>query len=191
MGFVAADEEILLLKDYQNALEIKARVLSTSTNFSGRSFTQWDEVEAFALKVDFPSHGLIVRASAEDVTNLNKGINDWEQLKKSFFHFRNLAGSAYIETDMRAHFNPSRMAVIREATVQLLTVLMKTCPECRTPGFEVKDVIRGLPCSWCAWPTNAPRACRYHCQKCGHEATEPVPGGKEFEDPQFCDRCNP
>ncbi|HZI01770.1 MAG TPA: DUF6671 family protein [Flavisolibacter sp.] len=191
MGFVAADEEVLLLKDYQNAWEIKARVLSTATNFSGSTCTHWEEVQAFAAKVDFPAHGLIIRASAEDATNLHKGINDWGQLEKSFTHFRNLAGSAYIETDMRAHFNPTRMGVIREATVQLLTVLMKTCPECRTPGFEVKDVIRGLPCSWCAWPTNAPRACRYHCQKCGHEATEPVPGGKEFEDPQFCDRCNP
>jgi hypothetical protein len=191
MGFIAANEEVLLLKDYQNAWEIKARVLSTATNFSGRTCTHWEEVQAFAAQVDFPAHGLIVRAGADDSIHIHKGITDWEQLEKSFTHFCSLNGSAYIETDMRAHFNPSRMAVIREVTVQLLTVLMKTCPECGTPGFEVKDIIRGLPCSWCAWPTNAPRACRYLCQQCGHEATEPVPGGKEFEDPQFCDRCNP
>jgi hypothetical protein len=56
MGFVAADEEVLLLKDYQNAWEIKARVLSTATNFFGRTCTQWEEVLAFAAKVNFPSH---------------------------------------------------------------------------------------------------------------------------------------
>ena len=191
MGFLAANEELWLLKDYQHDLEIKARVLSTKTNFSGQSFSEWKDVVSFALKVGFPSHALMVRASNTDMENIHKGISDWMQLERSFQYFRSHHKSAYVETDMRAHLNPTRMTVIRQAALELLNALLKTCPACEKPGFEVKDKIRGLPCGLCASPTNSIKSYHHFCQHCGYGEEAELPDGKTYEDPMFCDVCNP
>jgi hypothetical protein len=62
-----------------------------------------------------------------------------EDLKKSFHLMFDEFKSVYAETDMRAMHNPSRMAVIKNATKKLLDKINACCPQCNIPGFGVTD----------------------------------------------------
>ena len=189
--FVAGDDEILVLVDRANELEIVAREVSTATNFSAEDVDTEEDLLAFAEKAQFPSHALILRKSAKSSQGIYKGITDRESLLDTFRGLQRRYGGAYVETDMRAMHNPSRMKVIADATHRLVELLKSECPQCGTPGFTVTDVIRGLPCELCALPTKAPQAHVSTCAKCGYSAQEDYPNGKRTENPMYCEFCNP
>ena len=191
IGFVPANEEILLLKDFENGLEIKAKTVSTQTNYAGNEYFDWEPLLFFASQVSFPSHGLILRGAKDDYSEIHKGITSWDKLKESFFYFQQKAGKVYVETDMRAMYNPTRMKVIGEAAKKLLETLSTICPVCEGPGFAVRDVLKGLPCGKCEAPTKSAKAWVHHCQLCGHAEMAMYPNKKQKEDPMFCDQCNP
>lgn len=191
IGFIPANEEILLLKDFKNELEIKVKHLSTQTNFIGNEYYDWEAVLYFAVQAKFPSHGLLIRRSKDDFSDIHKGITGWDHLKNSFCHFQNKYGKAYIETDMRAMYNPTRMKVIGEAVQKLINTGHSSCPLCKAPGFDVQRVIKGLPCGQCNTPTQSPKAYVYRCEVCGHEEERSTLKKKQKEDPMFCDECNP
>ena len=189
--FLPANEEWLLLVDRKNNLEIHARHLSLETNFSGQEFSSLEELNAFASKVGFPSHGLILRKSKEELTGMHKGITDPQQLRTSAEQLLESQKSGYVETDMRAMFNPSRMQVIGETAQLLLQKLNSHCPSCQFPGFSVTSAEQGLPCSLCGTPSSAALAHLLVCSHCQHEAKVSFPHGKKTEDPQYCQVCNP
>ncbi len=189
--FLPANEEWLLLLDRKNGLEIHARHLSLETNFSGQEFSSLEELEAFACKVGFPSHGLILRRSKDNSNGILKGITDPDQLRTSAKNLLETQGSGYIETDMRAMFNPSRMKVIQETAELLLQKLNSLCPSCQLPGFAVTTSVPGLPCSLCGTPSSAALAHLLICSHCQHEEKVFFPQGKKTEDPQYCQVCNP
>jgi hypothetical protein len=189
--FLPANEEWLLLVDRKNKLEIHARHLSLETNFSGQEFHNLEELEAFASKVGFPSHGLILRKSKEELDGMLKGITDPQQLRTSAVHLLETEGSGYVETDMRAMFNPSRMQVVGETAQLLLQKLNSHCPSCQVPGFSVTSAEPGLPCSLCGTPGSAALAHLLVCSHCLHEEKVSFPNGKKTEDPQYCQVCNP
>jgi len=189
--FLPANEEWLLLIDRKHQLEIHARHLSTATNFSGKAFSSLEELEAFASKVGFPSHGLILRRSKDELEGLLKGITDPDQLRTAAIQLLETQGAGYIETDMRAMFNPSRMQVIGETAELLLQKLNSLCPSCQLPGFAVTAAEPGLPCSLCGTPSSAALAHLLVCSHCRHEEKVSFPHGKKTEDPQYCQVCNP
>ena len=189
--FLSANEEWLLLVDRKNKLEIHARHLSLETNFSGHEFQNLEELNAFASKVGFPSHGLILRKSKEELTGMLKGITDPEQLRIAAVQLLESQESGYVETDMRAMFNPSRMRVIGETAQLLLQKLNSFCPSCQFPGFSVTSAEPGLPCSLCGTPSSAALAHLLVCSHCQHEEKISFPHGKKTEDPQYCQVCNP
>lgn len=191
LGFVPANEELLVLSNLKTGWEIRAKVISTQTNFAGNDYTDWEDLLFFAATAGFPSHGLIVRAAKDDYTEIHKGIRDWDKLKASFQYFRKRSGHVYVETDMRAHLNPTRLKVIREAGEKLLSVIQNTCPVCEGPGFAVREVVKGLPCGQCNTPTQTAKAHVYFCQHCGHTEKNEFPEKKRKEDPMFCEDCNP
>ena len=45
---------------------------------------------------------------------------------------------------MQAMHNPSRMAVIKNATEHLLDKINSCCPQCDTPGFGITNAKTGL-----------------------------------------------
>jgi hypothetical protein len=192
IGFVAADEEILVLIDYENELEIKAKELSTETNFLGKQINSLEAAKAFAEQVLFPSHALIIRNAKDESVEIIKGINNWVSLEKNVSDFLLKYPQVYLETDMRAMHNPSRLKVIEKACLKLIDKIQQLCKNCGIPGFDVVDVIPGLPCSLCGCPTKSTIAYVYECQKCKHQEEEKkYPLGKTTEDPMNCDRCNP
>ncbi|MFN0279436.1 MAG: DUF6671 family protein [Pyrinomonadaceae bacterium] len=189
--FVHADDEMLLFIDKKNDLEIIARELSTDTNFNGNEIKTEKELEEFAKQVKFPTHGLIVRKAKEDFTEIVKGITGWEKLKTTFHQFIEKYGTAFVETDMRAMYNPSRMKVIEKATEKLIAKIRSCCPQCNTPGFGITDRKEGLPCGLCGFKTRSTLSYVYTCQRCCYPKEEMYPNKKTTEDPMYCDRCNP
>jgi hypothetical protein len=82
--FVSADDEFLIFIDKKNNLEIIARELSTETNFNGKELKSENELLDFAQSIGFPAHGLILRQSKDDISEIHKGISDPEILKTTF-----------------------------------------------------------------------------------------------------------
>ncbi len=191
MFFVHADDEFLIFIDKKNDLEIIAREISTETNFNGSEIKTEKELLQFANHAKFPSHGLIIRKTKEDYTDIVKGITNWSNLSEEFHRFIKQYGSAYIETDMRAMFNPTRMKVIEKVTLQLVKKINTFCPNCQTPGFGITSAKQGLPCELCNFATRSTLSFIYACQKCAHTKEEKYPHGKLKEDPIYCDICNP
>jgi predicted RNA-binding Zn-ribbon protein involved in translation (DUF1610 family) len=191
MPFVSGDDEIVLLLDTKNQLEIFAREVNTHTNFSGKEVTTVEELLEFAASVHFPSHALILRPSQNNHHSIFKGLQVREELLEKFQILMAEYGSCFAETDMRAHFNPTRMKVIEAATRKLIEKLQSACPKCGAPGFDVTSVNPGLPCELCGSPTRSSLSWIYTCQACGFTLEKFFPKGKETESATFCDICNP
>jgi hypothetical protein len=189
--FAHADDEFLLFFDKKNDIEISARELSLETNFNGSEIKTKKELQEFACNSNFPSHALILRKSKDDLEDIVKGITNEKQLNNTFDKLINNYGTAYIETDMRAMFNPSRMKVIEKATLKLVSKIKSLCPKCETPGFGIVDRKEGLPCYQCNFPTRSTLSFIYNCQKCNFKKEAEFPNGKQREDPMYCDICNP
>jgi hypothetical protein len=189
--FVNAGDELLVLIDKKNNLEIMVRELSTETNFNGQDIRYEDDLKEFANRAGFPSHGLILRKSREEKTDIIKDIRNLDDLLLSFEQLVTKHGQAYVETDMRAMNNPTRMGQIAKAAEKLLAKIQSSCPGCRMPGFGVTEAKKGLECRWCGNPTNSILSYLYVCQKCHFTHEEMYPNQKSNEDPAFCDHCNP
>ena len=186
-----ADDEILLFIDKKNDLEIVVRELSTRTNYNAREIKSEKELKEFADAAKFPSHGLIIRKDKENYNNIKKGIRDWQTLLNTYNHISKKDGIAFVETDMRAMYNPTRMEVIEAASRKLVNKIKSKCPNCHTPGYGITETKKGLPCELCLFPTSSILAYIYTCLKCRYQNEENNPNQKHFEDPVFCDRCNP
>ena len=191
MFFISADDEFLIFIDTKNNLEVIVRELSTATNFNGKQIQSQKELMAFAKDSGFPKHGLILRKSKNENTDIQKGITDVKILKKSFEQLYAKYNYVYAETDMRAMHNPTRMNVIEQATQKLVQKIKSTCPECQIPGFGITDAKNGLVCSLCGSPTNSTLSYIYVCQHCKFTKEEMYPNKKTTEDPTYCDYCNP
>lgn len=189
--FVSADEELLLLVDKKNLLEIGAREISLSTNFCGEEIQSELQLSAFAEKALFPSHALILRKDKATTAGMIKGITDWGSLALSFHELREKWGCVFVETDMRALYNPSRMAVIEQATLSLLDKVNTCCPHCSAPGYAVTHVKQGLPCGLCGHPTSAALSLVSTCPKCAFTSEKYYPANRMSEDPACCFNCNP
>ena len=191
IGFINADDEILMFVDKKNNLEIWVRELSLNTNFNGEEIKSVKQLIEFSENVKFPGHALIIRKSKSENIEITKGITDWITLKDLFLKLNCKYGSAYIETDMRAMYNPTRMQVIEEAAKKLSKKINSSCPSCQTPGFGITNAIPGLPCAQCRLPTRSTLSFEYKCKACSFSEEKKYPHNKTEEDPTYCDFCNP
>lgn len=189
--FLSADEELLVLIDRKNKIEVAVRELSTDTNFNASEVKTIKELDAFAKQVGFPEHAIILRPSKDVHTDSMKAITAVPEMRAHFKFLIDRYGHAYVETDMRAMHNPSRMKVIGKAAKKLAETLRKTCPNCEMPAFRVSELKRGLPCEQCGSPTRSVRCTVSVCQHCLHRVETEFPDGKTHEEPLWCDFCNP
>jgi hypothetical protein len=189
--FAQADDEVVMLLDAKNGFEIVAREISTNTNFNGQYVQNEEELFVFAKTAKFPSHGLILKSAEKNFSETVKGIINKEDLLKAYYHMAKTHQKVYVETDMRAMYNPTRMQVIASATSKLLDAIAVCCPQCKAPGFSVTQSIPGLACSWCNKPTQSTRMHVMGCIKCEYTALNEFPHQKTTEDPMYCDFCNP
>lgn len=189
--FVSADDEFLIFIDTVHQIEIILRELSTETNFDGRQIHNEKALLVFAEQAGFGSHGVILRKSKDSNLDIHKGITDLKKLIEVYTHLDSKYNSVYAETDMRAMYNPRRMAVIEKAAVQLVEKIKSCCPNCQMPGFEVTKAPKGLPCGLCGSPTNSTLSHISVCKHCQFSQEELYPHQKRTEDPTYCDYCNP
>ena len=152
----------------------------------------WQAVADFAKKVGFPEHHLVLRPDGQSDTRIYKNIADWTRLKTYFDSCvaQSASGSVFVELDLRAFANPSRMKYIEQAAADLLQRLQSTCPVCDAPGFWISERQPGLPCASCLLPTQNYRIEVWTCLRCEHrriaERTD-----RSVADPAHCDYCNP
>jgi hypothetical protein len=195
MFFIPADQEWLVLKDLKSDQYWAIHHISTNTNFDSIQPKNWDEVVGFLDKVQFPSHGIIAKVLDKVTSSIKliiKDIDKFSEIKDLFnTHQNQNEDSIILETDMRAHRNPTRMKVIAEAAEKLKLKLNSLCPSCYFPGFDVAEIEPGLPCAWCHTPTRLTFKSLYACQNCHHSIWQTFPNGITEADPGCCDHCNP
>jgi hypothetical protein len=134
----------------------------------------------------------VVRPEGEDDPRIRKGLANWAELQAAFAWALDQSESrcVFIENDLRAHANPTRMDNIRLAAENLARKLCSLCPACGTPGFWIVERLAGLPCEDCGAPTRETRAEIHGCLKCAHHITRERTD-RQFADPGRCDYCNP
>jgi ribosomal protein L37E len=192
--FAPIDHELLVFIDLEMGLEIVEEVVSMQTNYAQDKARASDDLTAFLTRAQFPAHALIVRPNSRwDSDLIFKGITTFEALSAVVARCAALSddGFAHIETDMRAHLNPSRQQVIQQAALQLARRLASLCPTCGTPGWGRVGVVRGLPCEWCGRDTHLVREEIYGCARCDYRDHRARSDGLQHASPADCAWCNP
>lgn len=191
MGMFPWNVEYLVWIDDVHALEVVGRAQGKAC-FAHLLTGDWAEAESFARHWSFPEHHLIVRPNHGDDPRIRKGIAQWADLESAFRRALCEAesGKTFLETDVRAHANPTRQNTIRAAAEDLAVRLNSACPACGAPGFWLVDRVPGLPCSDCGAPTRETQADILGCVKCPRRITRPRTDRSEA-DPGRCGYCNP
>lgn len=189
--YLPVDREIVLLIDAREDLEICGECLNSKTNFASMLIENLEQAEEFARRALFPSHFLVIRPDHDEHPDILKGINDWEWLREAVSRAlaKSSAGKAFLETDMRAHANPTRMQNIKKAAEDLVAKINQCCPQCRTPGFMAVESKKGLPCECCGLPTKEVASLIFACQKCCCREERAV--AVRLAPAARCDYCNP
>jgi hypothetical protein len=190
-GMFPWNYELVVLIDDTRSIEIIGYFTGKAQSTS-RPVSSWDELNALLSEAQFTTHQLVVRPDDEYHPECRKGIKDLESLREAFDWAINLSkkGNVFVENDLRAHTNPTRMANIVKATEDLSRKMNSVCLGCESPGFWVAERQRGLPCADCETPTTLPIANIWSCIKCGYKQREIV-ANQMKADPSKCNYCNP
>jgi len=190
--FISAGLELIVCVDDELGITVHEELLTEVTNAAHLDVRPDDPLDPWLARVGFPEHALIVQPR-DGQGRAVKGIADRSELRRQIRDAAGASGDgmARIETDLRADRNPTRMRAIGEVAERLGRRLAATCPSCASPGFGVEELIPGLPCGACAWPTDRTLAVRRSCPHCPYERDEPRPDGRTTADPGTCARCNP
>jgi hypothetical protein len=192
--FLALGDERVLWLDRETGLEMVGRDVSTDTNFAHAQVDALPAAMRFAERIGFPAHAVHVLAwhdgAPAPARFARKGIADERTLAEAIQEVVGADGQAFIETDMRAHLNPTRMRAIERATRDLVRRLASACPACARPGFDVIARTGGRPSGGCGQPTRIATTQVLRCEACGCTAEFPI-SGPAAVDPGQCDWCNP
>jgi hypothetical protein len=192
--WLAVDHELLAFVDQELSIEVIESLVTDKTNFGHCRARQVDELEQFVQRSLFPSHALIVRPNDGIKPGfLFKGIVDNHALASAVVLCSSASGDglAHVETDMRAHMNPTRRRVIRQAAIKLVRRLCAPCPACGAPGWGQTGTEIGLPCRTCGEPTELISREIFGCTCCHHRAAHPRSDGQQVADEAQCPLCNP
>ncbi len=192
--WIYADLEIMVFVDEERGMELSESFFTTDCNFAHYVAATADDLEEFLHNAKFPSHALIVRPNDEiNPAWLFKGIVEPKNLRSAIEACTKVSndGLARIETDMRAHLNPTRRRAIRRAAFRLVRRIATHCPSCSAPGWGFAESVPGLPCSDCGLPTTLVKHEVHRCWRCTYETPQPRRDGRRSADPRDCQQCNP
>lgn len=193
LPWLAMGHELACFLDLERGLALVESRASLRTNFGHATGRTPAEVAGFLARARFPGHAIIARPNAGPLHPLSKGVRDLPSLDAAMAAAAAASpdGLARVETDMRAHLNPTRLGEIRKVAARLARRLATPCPACASPGFGPDRVVPGLPCGWCGEPTPAPLGLSWGCPACGHAELRPLPRQPALADPGQCPGCNP
>ncbi len=192
--FLSCDHEILYFIDRRHGFHLLVSYLSEKTNYRTATVDSFEALQKLAEDARFPSHALILRPNNRAAkTPIFKGVDSWAALEKAYAECMENAsdGKVWVETDMRAHLNPSRMEVIGELAKRLAERLATHCPKCSLPGWGKVRVATGLECRLCSLATNIVKSEIFGCVKCDFEETIDRADRPSHAEPVNCNHCNP
>lgn len=190
-------QEVLVFVDRDRQLTVVEQRLELRTTFASRTVVPaelpGDGFRRWLHQVRFPSHALLARPVPPAAGPPIKAIRTPAELDEAVARCAaaSAEGRVLLETDMRAHCNPTRMASIRRLGFQLVRRLRQPCPRCASPGWGRIEGIAGLPCRCCGTPTGLLAQERWSCSACAHSAWRPRRDGRRVADPMHCPWCNP
>jgi hypothetical protein len=194
LHFLPCDTEILYFKDSNLGFELYESVISLETNYKTKVIRTVDELLDFSKQALYPSHGLIIRANnCNAYPIIYKGIRDDHELLAAFHGSIKYSSDStvLVETDMRAHMNPTRMSVISELSKKLFKRLKNLCANCEFPGWGVVNVETGLECLDCGLATDLVKYEIWGCVKCSAKQKLHRSDLKHNAEPTYCSNCNP
>ncbi len=194
LPFMPCHHEVIVFIDQSRELLLMEKIYTYKTNFSFFDFKGGEDITEFLNQIDFPRHGLIVKPKRSNRSDLIfKGIRDLSELKKAIKVCESEAedGVIHLETDMRAHMNPTRQGVIRDLALKLIRKIENECPACHMAGFGCVECESGLPCEECGTPTELVHYEIHGCAKCDYREKVKPAGGLSFANPKYCGYCNP
>lgn len=205
----AGCQEMLVFIDDELGIEIKETLFSTQTNFNHTVANSVQDLDSFLVRIGFPSHAVILRPNKTDSSLLKKvsgllnknerhrlifkGIKDESALIQAFdvCQKNSIDKMVLVETDMRAHMNPTRMKVLRKIGVKMAKRIQTTCPRCSCPGFGMTQTAGALLCEICKYPSKRPLFEIHTCPKCFLEEKLLRKDGIRHLEQKFCQICNP
>jgi hypothetical protein len=192
--FMPAGMELMVFIDDDRKVVVSESLIVEATNFEHLVVASGDAFEAFLERIGFPAHGVIVRPNkGRSIEALTKGIAALATLDRAIIQAASHSpdGKARIETDMRAHFNPTRMKSLAALAERLGRRLATLCPACDAPGFGRTGSRLGLPCEDCCTPTQMIAAEVFSCQSC-NQREERLRSDTLLKAPaRYCPECNP
>ena len=190
---LAVGQELLVFVDRERDLSVVEVRLEWRTNYAQRHLEPGEGPSPWLRQVGFPAHGLIARAATAPAGPWHRDLCSPAALAAALEACRSSdpRGQVWLETDMRAHRNPTRMRSIRRLGVALVRRLRTPCPSCAGPGWGMVDTRPGLPCGWCGSPTELTAVEVWGCPGCGHRQQRPRRDGLRAADPGQCPWCNP
>ena len=187
--FVNSDIELMAWIDDENQIEIVESLKSFEIVAQSSSFKREESYANFLKKIDFPNHAVIIRGDSSDAP-IHKGINDLANLDTLINQIFRESESVIIESDLRAHFSPSRRLNIERLGNKLIDRLASLCRECNQPGWGAVDYLFGLPCNDCGeLNLEAVSGKIFGCCKCDYR--EEIFDDKKSISAAECLLCNP
>jgi hypothetical protein len=193
--FVPGGVELMVLVDDIRGIVVSEHLVDDAPVYDHAVAAAGDETSALLDRVGFPDHALIVKPSQPEpgCHPVHKGLRSHQALATVMADCsgRSRDGRALVQTDMRAHMNPTRMKLIGRLAQRLCERLSTSCPACGMPGFGQVDVEAGLPCEWCGGPSLMVRHLIFGCVACDHRERRARSDGLSHADPGRCPECNP
>jgi hypothetical protein len=186
-------QELLLFVDRERELTVVEQRLEWRTNYAHTLLGPNEDPGPWLRRVGFPSHGVLARPATAEAGPWHRDLAQPARLRDALAACRRSdpQGRVWLETDMRAHRNPTRMRSIRRLGVSLVRRLATPCPACAAPGWGLVHTDPGLPCGWCGGPTALTAIEVWGCESCGQRERRPRRDGLHQADPGQCSSCNP
>ena len=147
---------------------------SIETSFQGR---ETSHLPVVGVVKDIGSQEELFKAAHELFERIDRELPD-QKVK------------VFLETDLRAHRNPTRMDQIKKVAEVLAQRLETLCTKCSAYGFGNQTFRVGLPCEECKKPTSWTKEIEFSCDVCDFVQTQPRPDGLRFAPSDVCDSCN-
>jgi hypothetical protein len=192
--YIPAGMELLVFVNDERGIYVAESLITEQTNYDHLVISPGEASDAFLQKIGFPTHGLIVRPNEGEVASaLAKGIVDPDRLRRAIETAAAASsdGRARMETDMRAHFNPTRMRSLAILAERLAQRLARQCPACSAPGFGRTGSRAGLLCETCGTPTELVVGEILGCPACDYTEERLRGDGLQRAPAQHCPLCNP
>ncbi len=191
--FVPLGQELILWRDETRGYEVIERVFDETPCFDQFETATARDAGAFLDRVGFPETAIVAAPATQPAAPVAKGVRDAETLASAIAQAVEASGNglALLQTDMRAHMNPRRMATIGRLSEALARRLATACPGCDAPGFGRLRTEAGLPCEACGLPTDHVAREIHGCGACGHTESHARSDGRASASAATCPLCNP